>query len=216
MLQFRFNKQKSLRVNYNTSYNIPSVDQLQRVINNNNPLQLSTGNPDLKPEYQHSLNFRYSTSNPEKETTFFIFLNGSLTNSNVGYSTLIASHDTIVGGDILLARGSQLTTPVNLDASYNLRCFANYSFQLRFLKSKLNLNSSITYSSTPGKINGSTNFSDVMASGLGLVLSSNISEKFDFTISTTSTYNDNKNTLQKGANSNYFQQNSKIKVNIMP
>ncbi|MEI6575685.1 MAG: outer membrane beta-barrel family protein [Bacteroidota bacterium] len=216
MLQIRFTKQKSLRINYNTNYNIPNVDQLQSVINNNNPLQLSTGNPDLKPEYQNSLNFRYSTSNTEKLSSFFIFLNSSYTFNTIGNSSMIATKDTLVNGDIKLGKGSQLTRPVNLDQAYTMRCFANYSFQLGFMKSKLNLNSSITYSSTPGEINGLINTSDVLASGFGFVLSSNISEKIDFTLSSSSTYNKNVNTIQTESNSNYFQQNSRARINIMP
>jgi len=48
------------------------------------------------------------------------------------------------------------------------------------------------------------------------VLSSNVSEELDFTISSNTSYNDVKNTLQPDLNSAYVQQNSKFKININP
>ncbi|MCP2937208.1 outer membrane beta-barrel family protein, partial [Salmonella enterica subsp. enterica serovar Typhimurium] len=62
-LQYKFTAKKNLRLNYRSSNNAPSIDQLQDVINNSKSLQLSTGNPDLKQDFQQNLNIRYSAVN---------------------------------------------------------------------------------------------------------------------------------------------------------
>jgi len=51
MFQRKFTPQKNLRINFNSSNNAPSVDQLQEVINNRNSLLLSTGNTKLKQDW---------------------------------------------------------------------------------------------------------------------------------------------------------------------
>jgi hypothetical protein len=214
--QYRFNKKDNLRFNYRSNNTPPSVDQLQDVLNNSNSLQLSTGNPDLEQNFQNNFSLRYSGVNTEKSTSLFVLVGGTYTDAYIGSSTIVADRDTIVLNDIVLAKGSQLTRPVNLDNYYNLRFFINYSFAIKKLRSNLNINAGCNYNNIPALINNETNYSNTTAPSLGLVLSSNISEEIDFTVSSNSSYNDVTNTLQPDQNSAYLQQNSKVKLNINP
>jgi hypothetical protein len=214
--QFRFTQKKNLRVNYRSTNNVPSVNLLQNVINNSNPLQLSTGNPDLKQDWQNSVTMRYSSSNTDKSTAFFALLSGTYTKNYIVNNTFIAQQDTQIAPGILLARNGQLSRPTNLDGYFNVRSFNNYSFPLTAIKSNMSLNLGSTYSRTPGMINNAINYANSYNMGFGVTLSSNISEKFDFTVSSNTTYNNISNTLQAQLNSNYYNQNSRLKVQAMP
>jgi hypothetical protein len=215
-LQYRFDKNRNIRMNYRTNNTPPSVDQLQDVLNNSNSLQLSTGNSDLNQNFQNNFSIRYQGVNTVKSTSLFILLGGTYTDNYIGNSTIIANQDTVVYNDIALAKGSQITRPVNLDGYFNLRFFFNYSFALKKLKSNLNINAGCNYNNVPALINNETNNSNTTAPSLGLVLSSNVSEQIDFTISSNSSYNDVTNTIQPDLNSAYLQQNSKVKLNFNP
>ncbi|WP_113651645.1 outer membrane beta-barrel protein [Pedobacter namyangjuensis] len=59
--QYRFSAQKSLRVSYNGYTNQPTVEQLQPVRVNTDPLNIPLGNPDLKPSYSNSININYNS-----------------------------------------------------------------------------------------------------------------------------------------------------------
>src|SRR5581483_6777788 len=63
MFNYRFSKTTNIRVMYRTNTVAPSISQLQNVINNSNPLLLTTGNPDLKQDYEQTLTVRYGSSN---------------------------------------------------------------------------------------------------------------------------------------------------------
>jgi len=215
-LQYKFSPKKNLRINYRTSNNAPSIDQLQDVVNNSNSLQLSTGNPDLKQDFQNNLNMRYSGVNTEKATSFFALLGGNYSNNYIGNSTLIASRDTIVYNDIVLKRGSQITRPVNLDGYYSVRSFINYTFPIKKIKTNLSVNVSGNYTNIPGLINTQTNLAKTATGSLGLVFSSNISEKFDFTLSSNSSYSKINNTLQTSSNTTYLSQQSRLKITVNP
>jgi hypothetical protein len=215
-MQYKFSPKKNLRLNYRTSNNAPSIDQLQDVINNSNSLQLSTGNPDLKQDFQQNLNIRYSGVNTDKATSFFALISGNYSDNYIGNSTLIANQDTVVYNDIFLQKGSQIIRPVNLNGYYSVRSFINYTFPISKLKTNLSVNLSGNYTNIPGLINTDINYAKTATGGLGLVLSSNISEKFDFTISSNSSYSNILNTLQTSANTTYFNQNSKVKVTANP
>ncbi|MES2592641.1 MAG: outer membrane beta-barrel protein [Bacteroidota bacterium] len=215
-MQYKFSSKKNLKMFYRSSNNAPSVTQLQNVINNNNPLQLTTGNPDLKQDFQNSLNVRYSSSNTEKSRSFFLLLNGTYTQNYIVNSTFIASADTLIAPGTVLTNGAQLTKPVNQDGYFTIRSFNNYSFPLTKIKSNLNLNIGGAYTKTPGIVNDQLNYANNANVGLGFALSSNISEKFDFALSSNTSYTATSNTLRNELNSTYYNQNTKFKIQIMP
>lgn len=214
--QYKFNKNDNFRINYRSSNTPPTIDQLQDVINNSNNLQLSTGNPDLKQNFQNNVFMRYTGINTSKSTSLFVMLGGTFTQNYIGNSTIIASNDTTVYNNVFLARGSQITRPENLDNYYNLRFFFNYSFAVKKLKSNININAGCNYNNVPALINKQINYSNTTAPSFGLVISSNISEKVDFTISSNSAYNIVTNSLQSDLNSEYLNQTSKVKLNLNP
>ena len=214
--QYKFSPKKNLRINYRTSNNAPSIDQLQDVINNTNALQLSTGNPELKQDFQQNLNMRYSVLNTVKATSFFALLGANYSSNYIGNSTLIANQDTTVYNSVFLKQGSQIIRPVNLDGYFSLRSFINYTFPIKKIKTNLSLNVSGNYNNVPGLINTQINYAKTATGGLGIVLSSNISEKIDFTISSNSSYSNINNTLQSSSNTTYFSQNSKLKITLNP
>lgn len=214
--QYRFNMRKNLRANYRSNNNAPSADQLQSVINNSNPLQLSSGNPDLGQDFQHNLSIRYSAVNTDKNTSLFALLGGTYTFDHIGNSTFVAFRDTVLSETITLASGSQYTRPVNLDGYYNLRSFVSYSVPIRYLKSNLNLNASLNYNVTPSLINELRNEAASGTYGAGIQLSSNISEKVDFSVGTNVSYNTITNSLQSDADNEFYSQTSRAKIQVMP
>ena len=214
--QYKFTAKKNLRMFYRASNNAPSISQLQNVINNSNPLHLSTGNPDLKQNFQNNITLRYSSANTEKSRSFFALVSSTYTESYIVNNTFIASEDTLISPGIILAKGSQLSKPINMDGYFNVRSFINYSLPVAKMKSNLNLNLGGTYTKTPGMINDELNYANSYNVGVGFTLSSNISEKFDFTVSSNTTYNTISNTLQANLNSDYYNQNSKLKFQLMP
>jgi len=116
----------------------------------------------------------------------------------------------------LLSKGSQISKPVNLDRYYNVRSFVNYSFPATKLKSKINLNGSISQNRTPALINDEVNYAKSSSAGLGMAIISNISEKFDFTLASNSTFSHISNTLQTTLNNTYLNQNTKFKIQTNP
>lgn len=215
-LNYKFDKDKNLRVNYRTSANAPSISQLQNVIDNSNPLQLKTGNPDLRQDFQQTIIAHFGKTNPEKATGFFTFLFFNLTQDYIGNSTFIAGSDTTLPDGTFLNRGSQLSKPVNLNGYRNGRLFLTYSFAIPKIKCNLGVNLFGNYSHTPALINGLTNFADGYGAGPGLTLSSNISEKVDFTLGYNGSYNLVRNSIQSQSDNNYFTHTASFKFNLMP
>ncbi|MGI4875514.1 MAG: TonB-dependent receptor [Janthinobacterium lividum] len=217
MLMFRPDREHNLRLFYRTNTNPPSINQLQAVVNNSNPLQLTIGNPDLHQEYTHNLVARYSVSRAEKSSTFFTLLSGSYTANPISNRTLVAARDTIVApaGTSLAVRlpaGAQLTQSTNLQEQYSIRALASYGRPLPTLKLNVNANLGASFSQNPGLVNERLNYSRTPALTGGLTVSSNISERLDFTLSSNATQTYVRNTLSTKLNSTYFTQINRLRL----
>ena len=215
MLRYGNRGQTNMRIFYRTSTNPPSITQLSEAVDNSNPLQLQTGNPDLDQNYRHSLFLRYSTTNTSKSSIFFLGLGGNYTDNYIGNSTIIARRDTLIGGSVFLQQGGQLTRPVNLDGNWSAQAFMTYGRPILPIRSNLNLNLSANYSRNPGLINGELNAANTRTLGGGLTLSSNISEKVDFTFSSRSSFSVVTNSIRPSLDTEYFSQNFRGRINLI-
>lgn len=213
MLRYRMGNTRNLRIFFRTSTNAPSISQLQDVVDNSNPLQLSTGNPDLKQQTTQSVFVRYSSVNTDKNKMFFAFLGIQQSQNAITNATITAMQDSVLAHGVVLNKGSQLTYPVNLNGAWSIRSFATLGLPLKFMKSNLNLSGGVNYSRSPGLVNHVKNFSNNFGISFPIVISSNISENLDFTLSYTPNYNIVKNSIQPNLNSNYFSNSASARIN---
>lgn len=211
-LNYKFSKTENLRFFYRTSTNPPSITQLQNVIDNSNSLILSSGNPSLKQSYSQNIGLRYGRAKTEKATNLFLFANAVNTMNYIANATTIFKRDTILNG-IKAAAGTQLVQPVNLNGYWNVRTFITYGFPVSKLKSNMNLNGGFVYTRTPALVNAVRNNANSYALNAGIALSSNISQKIDFTISYNANYTLVRNSLQQQNNSNYFNHTASARFN---
>ncbi|MEZ4883639.1 MAG: TonB-dependent receptor [Chitinophagales bacterium] len=216
MLRYNLSKQKNIRLGYRSNTDLPNLEQLQNVVDNSNPLQLSLGNPDLTQAYQHNIFSRYSATNTDKSTVFFATLNLTFSDNYIGRSTYLDQTDNPIFDNLTLADGVQLSQPVNLNGYSKIRSFITYGLPISPIKSNLNFNISADYTKQPGLVNDELNFANNSTFGLGAVLSSNISEKVDFTISSRSNFSNVNNSLRSDLNTSYFNQNTSFKLTLTP
>ncbi len=210
-LRRKLSAKSSLNIFYRSSVNAPSISQLQNVINLNNPLSQSTGNPYLKQQYTNQLVTRYTFTNTLKGQSFFANLFLQQVNDYIASASFIASRDSVLTLTDTLKRGSQITKPVNLDGYVSLRSFLTYGMPLKFIKSTINANAGFSYSKTPGVVNRLTSITHNYTYSVGVVIASNISEYVDFNLS----YNANINQITERPLNNYFNSTAGAQVNLL-
>jgi hypothetical protein len=132
-LQYYFSRFKNILVNYSTSTNQPTVNQLQPVPDNSNPLYIKLGNPNLKQEFMSTLRVNASFVNPYKNRNFFVFLTARQTNNK------IVNYDKING------LGVDSVRPVNVNGVYNVSGTVSWGFPVHLLKGSIDISSNIAY-----------------------------------------------------------------------
>lgn len=216
LFNYKFKDGRNLRILYRTNISPPSIGQLQNVVNVSNPLQLSTGNVNLRQDYEQTLVIRYGLTKKKTAHNFFIYGFANYINnyiSNATYSITSSRQDSVIANGILLVPGAQLSAPVNLNYYSNNKLYMTYGLPFDIVKSNLNLTGGLNYTHTPGEINNVVDYANDMVPTGGVVISSNVSQNLDFTLAYSGSYNFVKNSLQGMANNNYYNHSASFKIN---
>ncbi|MFN0083600.1 MAG: outer membrane beta-barrel protein, partial [Ferruginibacter sp.] len=180
----------NIRVFYRASTNFPSVNQLQDVVNQSNPLFFSSGNAALKQSFTQFVATRYSYTNSKTSKSFFANLFLQTAGNYITNATFVSKlKDSILQNGVTLLKGAQLSKPVNLDGYRSARTFLTYSMPLKFIKTNLNVNAGFVYSRLPGLVNNVNIITNNIIYNTGVVLASNINEFVDFNLSYNANFN---------------------------
>jgi hypothetical protein len=211
-LNYKISKTKNLRFFYRSRNRAPSINQLQNVIDNSNPLILSSGNENLKQDFSQSFGMGYNQVNTEKASSFFFFASATQTLNYIANTTSIIRTDTIIFNNEI-SSGTQFVRPVNLNGAWSARAYLLYGFPISKLKTNVSINSSFFYNRTPTLINETKNIANNYVLSTGITLASNISESVDFTLSYNTTYNIINNTLRQQNNNSFYNHILLAKLN---
>ncbi len=211
----KLSDKSNIRIFYRTNTNNPSVNQLQNVINNTNPLFLNTGNPELEQAVSNRVGGRYTYTNSRKGNSFFINFFGTHTDNYITNATFTAFSDSVLTPTVTLREGAQLSKPVNLNGYWSANTMFTYSFPFKPIKSNLTFNVGANINKTPGIINNVSNIARNTTWNGGMILASNISEYVDFNLNYNASYSTVKNSFQQSLNNNYFSQSAGLGVNLL-
>ena len=223
VLTYQASRMNSIRLSYNASTRTPSANQLQNVVDDNNPIQLTSGNPDLDQQLTHNLNARIRSVNPETGRSFFGFLSAGYTLDYIGNATFTTNRDTTLANGVTLRPGSRLVTPENTGNAWNARAFVARGLPLSAIRSNLNFSGGVTWNRNPLLINDEQSTVNSYAMNAGFFMSSNISPNVDFRVSYRGSYSITDNSLtaaiQTGSNTqsrNYYTGRAGAGFNLLP
>ncbi len=198
--QYSFSRFKTLSITYSTATNQPSMAQLQPVPDNSNALNIKEGNPDLKQEYNHTVQTHLNLISPYKNKNLFMFL------------TLQATQHKIVNSDNISLLGVKTTRPVNVNGVYNINSSISYSRPVRFLKGSVEISSNGGVFKTRQFINGSGNAIKTTSIGPDIRVDMNPTDKINIGVSAGVNYNKTKYSLQAALNTDYLSQDYNASV----
>ena len=162
VMTYKFTQSSRLRIQYNTNSSLPSVDQLQPVRDNSNPNFVQEGNPDLKPNYSHSLNANYN---------MWSGLSGFYVYGGLSYSR---QTDAFSSSTVYLSNGGTRSKAVNVDHADYLYYWGGVGLPFKKVKDlKLNVNLNGNLTSSENYINYLKNETKNLGIGTDLTLEYN-------------------------------------------
>lgn len=117
--RYRFSKQKNLRLNYRGYTSQPSMTDLMPITDNTDPLNVSKGNPDLKPSFTNRFSLQYNNYVQKRQRAIMAFINHSNTRNSV---STMERYDATTGG--------RTTQPMNINGNWNIEGAFMYNTSL--------------------------------------------------------------------------------------
>jgi len=103
-------------------------------------------------------------------------------------------------------RGSQMSTPVNLNGTYNVSGYFNYGFPLKKPKSNLSFITNVSYSQSQNLVDSASNYTRSSVMGETISWTTNLQDNIDVNFKSSTNYNIAKYTLQPTQNADYITQ----------
>lgn len=196
--RYRWSKQRSLRINYRGRSSQPSMTDLLPITDDSNPLNITMGNPGLKPTFNNNLNVRFQDFNVDRLQNI---------SANVGMgSTLNSIVNKITYNE---ETGGRISQPTNLDgwwSNWNANAGIAYNTALPNQNYKVSSSTNARYSYQEGYVRTASASGDFP---LAATRSVNLSERltgtyqndwFEVTLHGSLNYSRARNNLQPTAN----------------
>ncbi|PWG82413.1 outer membrane beta-barrel protein [Pararcticibacter amylolyticus] len=191
-LQHRFSQQRSYRVSYRGNTNQPGISQIQPLRENTDPLNVTEGNPDLKPSFTNRFDMNYNSYKVLTERS--IWISGSY-----GFTM-----DPIVNNSVIDSSGNSIYRSFNLKDknSTNMYLSAYFDRKLKKLGVNAGLNFYVSGNTSYNYINSALNKTNSYSYSGGISLSKYKEKKYQFNVSFNPNYNISESSLQKNLNNN--------------
>ena len=136
-MDFRWKRsqQSQLRFNYRANTSQPSMNDLLDIVDDSDPLNISRGNPGLKPSFTHNFRLNYNDYFQKHQRSIMTFANFTTTVNSIANKT---TYNATTGGRITQPEningnwnanlGLMFNTAIDSAAFYNVNTFTNLSY----------------------------------------------------------------------------------------
>ncbi|HTR30967.1 MAG TPA: outer membrane beta-barrel protein [Puia sp.] len=191
-LNYQFAAQTRLNFRYNGYTQSPTLQQLQPILSNENPLNVIIGNPGLKPAFQNNFNIWYNSYHILTERSIYGNISYTFTSNAISSSLTVDS------------TGKQTTQSVNVQGNHSFRGWLGYGFKIKGPDFNLNFNGQFNNTNNVTVVNHVTNLtrSGNYTGGIGMYKSKE--KKFEFYMNANVTYTTSKSTIDPTLTTHYF------------
>ena len=188
-------QQRRVTFSYNGNTRNPSLQQIQPILDNIDPLNITIGNPNLKQSFSHSFNFRASD---------YKVLKGRNISLNLNYST---TENAISDASTIDNLGRRISQAINVDGNYNASLSANYGFEI-LPSLNVGISAGPRKSRNANVINRKNNITDNTSITIGLNSGYWSDKWINFWLNFNANYNSSTSSIRPDAVTKYWSYNT--------
>jgi hypothetical protein len=196
--QYKFTQQKSFRFNYSGRTNQPTIDQIQPVRVNTDPLNVSIGNPNLKPSFNNQISMSFNSYKVLSQRNLWLSANYGITSN------------PIVSNTVTDSAGRNTYQSINLSdkQTANLNIYLDYGFKIKPLDMFLGFNGSVNGNTYYNFVNTELNETNTYTYNGGVYVNKQKAKKYSFYLRWSPNYQVTNSSLQNTLSNNGWGYNA--------
>jgi hypothetical protein len=192
MIGYSFNTQRRLGFYYNGNTRQPNIDQIQPLRTNEDPLNVTIGNPDLKPQFSNNFRVSFNDFQMLSERGIWLSANYSFTTNS------ISSRSTID------ANGKRTNQAVNVDGNRSASLYIDYGIKLKKLDTRVGANGNLNYSRYVNYVNEALNETNSGNYRAGIYIRRSKDKLYNLGFEASANYTSSKSSIQQRVQTNYW------------
>ncbi len=200
---YKFNSSTRISINYSGSTTQPSIQQIQPIQDNTNPLNVTIGNPLLKQSFMHNIRLNVNSYKVFTQRGFYLFgvfsttENAIVTSSVVDYSS-----------------GKTVSQYINSKGNYNY--YSNFGYNMKLKKLDMNLSAglNINGSNYNNFINNLKNTTTNNNYGINAQLYKEKEKKYNFSYRVNVNYTESNSSINSSVKTNYWTHDHNLGLNL--
>lgn len=193
--KYRFSPFRNLKLSYSGSSVQPSISQIQPLIDNMDPLNITVGNPGLKQEFNHYAEILFTDIKLPEER--YILAGGSinLTNNQINESYFL---DTL---------GRRISQYVNTNGNYSARLFTMLNLKFPHSDIRFGIGPLAQLYRYSNLVNLKNSITDAINLRMRITLQGSAGEKLNFSFAAMPGYNFLRSNISRISDQNYWDVN---------
>lgn len=191
-LGYSFSQYRRLSLDYNGNTRQPSIESLQPLRQNENPLYITIGNPNLKPTFTNSFTIHYSDYKVLSERSIW------------AYASYRTSQNDISNRSVIDSAGKTTSQAVNVNGNQSVYSNISYSKKLKKLNIYLRPELGYNYSRNTNYVNGLLNVNKTANYTFGGSVGRDKENKYDVSLNVNASYATTTSSIQKSVQPNYW------------
>ncbi|MEO6820147.1 MAG: outer membrane beta-barrel family protein [Ginsengibacter sp.] len=192
---YKINSFSAIQLSYNGSTTQPTIDQIQPLINNDDPLNIVIGNPALKQQFSNQINLNFQSFQMLNERFAFLGMNFSTVKDQISSSYIIDS------------LGKRTTQYINVDGNYNVGIFGVFSTKIPKTSFKINFSPNAFLNQNTNFVNGVRNISKNLTFSPDIGFSKRKNNVYDIRVNFSPSYTNSTSSISKAATTKYWTYN---------
>jgi hypothetical protein len=197
-LAYNFSQQTRISFEYRGSTKQPTMQEIQPIANNLDPINIYVGNPTLKPQFGNNLNLWFNSYSVMSERGIFAGINATFT------------ADAITSRNYTDSFGRTLIQAINVNGNYNVNFWMDYNFKWKKPGINIDFNPNISTNRYENIVNGQNNITLSNTYGMGVYLNKSKEKKYGISLSGSWNYTHGVSSIQTFIQTDYYT------INIHP
>jgi len=198
---YAINKEQGINFNYSANTQQPSITQLQPVQNNNNPLYITLGNPNLRSSFSQNFGLGFNMVKPA-------FLNIGL---NFGYTTNTISTRTYTD-----SLGRQISQPVNVSGSENGGVYFGFSHKFKNSAIDLGGSANLSFGRNVNYVGDILSNNYTYNTGGNISIGKYVADKYSIRLNANVNYSSSISSVNPSLSTHYWTQNHSFELSWFP